>query len=67
MRLFKRHSNADVLRTATVMVEGRTYHIPETWLLGATRAMGSTEAAIRFWHEQELLADGAEGARPAAA
>jgi hypothetical protein len=42
------------MRYATVTIEGRTYQIPDMWLMGMCRRMTTLEA-VRHWHEQELM------------
>lgn len=41
------------LRMVTAKVDGRTYQIPEMWLIGASTHM-TLEQAVRHWHEQAL-------------
>lgn len=47
----------------TVRIDGRVYMIPTYWLIGASRSLGSYAAAIRHWHEQELLRELLEESR----
>lgn len=41
-------------RLITVQIEGRTYHIPELWLVAATSRM-TLPKAILHWHIQRQL------------
>jgi len=45
--------------TITATVDGRTHEIPQAWLMGFTLMNGSYEDAIRHWHEQTILQEGA--------
>lgn len=51
-------------RFLTVKIEGRTYQIPEMWLVGFR---GTTVEAIRWWHQQELMGEQFEAQRAKAA
>lgn len=45
------------MRTTTATINGRTYQIPDLWLAGFVRRGGTTLDGIRYWHEQQLLAE----------
>jgi hypothetical protein len=45
---------AKMVRCIEATIEGRTYHIPEAWLVGATMRMTVPEA-IQRWHEQAQM------------
>jgi hypothetical protein len=40
----------------TVTIEGRKYQIPQMWIVGATRTLGTVQAAVQRWHEQAVMA-----------
>jgi hypothetical protein len=39
-----------------VTIEGRKYQIPQMWMVGATRTLGTVQAAVQRWHEQAVMA-----------
>ncbi len=39
----------------TARIEGKTYNIPEYWLLGIRQRGYTVYEAICWWHEQERL------------
>lgn len=46
-------------KEVTATIEGRTYVIPEIWLAGFCQRNGcDVGEAVRWWHEQELMAEG---------
>lgn len=42
-------------RVNVVKYMGETYRIPEMWLAGWLRSGRSVQAAVAFWHEQEMM------------
>lgn len=36
-------------------IEGRTYEIPEMWMVGFCRGGKTPVDALRHWHEQEMM------------
>ena len=43
-------------KIVTATFAGKTYQIPEAWLVGAVRTLGTHQAAIEQWAQQEEMA-----------